>query len=82
MTEEQQEVITTAENEHPKEMPKDRTLASFIVTFAYLIWWIVTAFFIDSPDILGIPGWFFYSCILGFGGVIIAAWGIARGGKP
>ncbi|MDL2307315.1 YhdT family protein [Desulfovibrio sp. OttesenSCG-928-C06] len=53
------------------------TLAVYIFFF---LWWTVFAFGLGSGDpdnysyVLGLPSWFFYSCVLGYPVVTILLW--------
>lgn len=50
----------------------------------YFLWWYLTAYGLgnDSPDnysyTLGMPDWFFYSCVLGYPVACLLVWGLVR----
>jgi len=50
----------------------------------YFVWWYVCAYGMGSgnPDnysyVLGLPEWFFYSCIVGYPLITIILWGLVR----
>lgn len=54
-----------------KQLFKETLITIFVYLF-YFLWWYYFAFIYPPKDpkdytyILGLPSWFFYSCILGF----------------
>lgn len=50
----------------------------------YFIWWYVCAYGMGSGDpeqytyVMGLPAWFFYSCIVGYPLITILLWAIVR----
>lgn len=50
----------------------------------YFLWWYLTAYGLgsDSTDnysyTLGMPDWFFYSCVLGYPVACLLVWGLVR----
>lgn len=57
------------------------TLAIYVFFF---LWWTVSAFGLGSGDpeeysyVLGLPAWFFFSCILGYPLVTLLLWLVVR----
>lgn len=52
--------------------------------FFFFLWWTVFAFGLGSGDpenyayVLGLPAWFFYSCILGYPVISLLLWIVIR----
>ena len=50
----------------------------------YFIWWYVCAYGLGDSDpeqygyVMGLPEWFFYSCIVGYPLITLLLWGIVR----
>ncbi len=50
----------------------------------YFVWWFVSAFCLGDGDperytyVLGLPAWFFYSCVLGFPMISLVVWIMVR----
>lgn len=50
----------------------------------YFIWWYVCAYGMGSvpPDeyeyVMGLPEWFFYSCVVGYPLITVILWGVIR----
>ncbi|MDR3074101.1 MAG: YhdT family protein [Deltaproteobacteria bacterium] len=50
----------------------------------FFLWWTVFAFGLGGGDpgqysyVLGMPAWFFYSCVLGYPVVSLALWAVIR----
>ena len=57
------------------------SLAMYVLFFA---WWYVTAYGLGSGDpgeytyVMGLPAWFFYSCVVGYVGISILVWAVVR----
>ena len=57
------------------------TLAMYVLFFA---WWYFTAYGLGSGDpenysyVLGLPAWFFYSCVVGYMGISVVVWVVVR----
>lgn len=50
----------------------------------YFLWWYVTAYGLGDGDpraysrVMGMPSWFFYSCIVGYPLITLFLWGLMR----
>jgi len=57
------------------------SLGMYVLFFA---WWYFTAYGLGSGDpgeytyVLGLPSWFFYSCIVGYLGISLVVWAVVR----
>jgi uncharacterized membrane protein YhdT len=57
------------------------SLGMYVLFFA---WWYFTAYGLGSGDpgeytyVLGLPSWFFYSCIVGYIGISLVVWAVVR----
>lgn len=66
-----------------RQADREALLALFAYAL-YFIWWYVFAYGLGSgnPDdysyVLGMPAWFFYSCIVGYPLITLTLWAIVR----
>ncbi|MDL2285192.1 YhdT family protein [Desulfovibrio sp. OttesenSCG-928-F07] len=66
-----------------KQANKEAAITLAIYVFFFL-WWTIFAFSLGSGDpadytyILGMPAWFFYSCIMGYPIVTLLLWVVVR----
>lgn len=50
----------------------------------YFVWWYGCAYGLGGGDpadysyVLGLPAWFFYSCVVGYGLIVLLLWGMVR----
>lgn len=59
-------------------------LVTLAVYLFFFLWWTVFAFALGSGDpdeysyVLGLPAWFFYSCVLGYPVISLVLWAALR----
>ena len=59
-------------------------LISLAMYGLFFAWWYVTAYGRGSGDpgeytyVMGLPAWFFYSCVVGYVGISILVWAVVR----
>ena len=71
------------ENKRYKQADREALIALGVYVFFFL-WWTLFAFGLGSGDpehytyVLGMPAWFFYSCVLGYPVVTVLLWVVIR----
>lgn len=71
-------------NDH-RFVQADREALWALAAYAlYFLWWYLTAYGLGDGDpsgygyTLGMPDWFFYSCVLGYPVACLLVWGLVR----
>ena len=77
--------VPRARNHDSRFLQANREALFALAAYAlYFLWWYLTAYGLgsDSPDnysyTLGMPDWFFYSCVLGYPVACLLVWGLVR----
>lgn len=70
-------------NKRYKQADREALITLGVYAFFFL-WWTVFAFGLGGGDpenysyVLGMPSWFFYSCVLGYPVVAVILWAVIR----